>query len=138
MESGNVTLTGYTIILSSEHAAVTRRLAEILKRSGYIPPVIKELATQSGANGTDIIPLLHVLKDKGEAIKISDKLWYHSKVIYQLKDVLVSEFGTAGVFDVGQFKALTKTSRKHAIPLLEYLDSQKFTDRDGDRRIFNL
>lgn len=138
VESGNVTLTGYTIILSSEHAAVTRRLAEILKRSGYIPPVIKELATQSGANGTDIIPLLHVLKDKGEAIKISDKLWYHSKVIYQLKDVLVSEFGTAGVFDVGQFKALTKTSRKHAIPLLEYLDSQKFTDRDGDRRIFNL
>ncbi len=136
VESGNVTLSGYSVTLSSEDSAVTQRLSDILKQSGYAPPLISELAQQSGANGTDIVPLLHILKDRGEALKISDKLWYHKAVVEELQTNLRTEFGDAGGFDVGQFKALTHTSRKHAIPLLEYLDSQHFTNRDGDRRVF--
>jgi selenocysteine-specific elongation factor len=37
--------------------------------------------------------------------------------------------------DVAQFKELTGISRKYAIPLLEYLDRQRVTRREGDRRI---
>ncbi|MEE2876395.1 MAG: selenocysteine-specific translation elongation factor [Candidatus Neomarinimicrobiota bacterium] len=137
VESGNVTLSGYSVTLSSEDSAITKKLADILKQSGYTPPLITELVVQSGANGTDIIPLLHILKDKGKALKVSEKLWYHSSVVEELQGNLKAKFGHVGGFDVGQFKELTHTSRKHAIPLLEYLDSQRFTNRHGDRRVFN-
>ena len=36
---------------------------------------------------------------------------------------------------VGEFKELTGVSRKFAIPLLEYLDREKVTRRDGDERL---
>ena len=136
MESGNITLRGYTVTLSKDDEAITHKLRDILKTSGYTPPVLVELAEEVGANGTDIVPLLHILKDRGETCQVSSKLWYHNEVMNKLQNALKSSFGDSGGFSVGQFKKLTNTSRKHAIPLLEYLDSQRFTDRDGDRRVF--
>ena len=136
MESGNITLRGYTVTLSKDDEAITHKLRDILKTSGYTPPVLVELAEEVGANGTDIVPLLHILKDRGETCQVSSKLWYHNEVMNKLQDALKSSFGDSGGFSVGQFKKLTNTSRKHAIPLLEYLDSLRFTDRDGDRRVF--
>ena len=37
--------------------------------------------------------------------------------------------------DVAAFKDLAGISRKYAIPLLEYLDRERVTRREGDRRI---
>ncbi len=136
MESGSITLKGYTVTLSKDDEVITHKLRDILKTSGYTPPVLVELAEEAGANGADIVPLLHILKDRGETCQVSSKLWYHNEVMNKLQDALKSNFGDSGGFSVGQFKKLTNTSRKHAIPLLEYLDSQRFTDRDGDRRVF--
>ncbi len=37
--------------------------------------------------------------------------------------------------DVASFKQMTGLSRKYAIPLLEYLDRQRVTRKDGDLRL---
>ena len=37
--------------------------------------------------------------------------------------------------DVGEFKDLTRLSRKYVIPLLEYLDREKITRRSGADRV---
>ena len=42
--------------------------------------------------------------------------------------------GTGALLSVPEFKKLTGTSRKHAIPLLEYLDRERITRRMGDSR----
>ena len=39
---------------------------------------------------------------------------------------------------VGEFKNLTGVSRKYAIPLLEYLDRERVTRRQGDARVILL
>jgi selenocysteine-specific elongation factor len=36
---------------------------------------------------------------------------------------------------VPQFKELAGVSRKYAIPLLEYLDRERLTRREGDQRV---
>ena len=36
--------------------------------------------------------------------------------------------------DIGNFKSITKTSRKYAVPLLEYLDKINITCRIGNER----
>ena len=43
--------------------------------------------------------------------------------------------GTDKPLSVPEFKKLTGTSRKHAIPLLEYLDRLRVTRRVGDARL---
>ena len=39
------------------------------------------------------------------------------------------------LMDVARFKQLTGLSRKYAIPLLEYLDRQRITRKQGDQRL---
>jgi selenocysteine-specific elongation factor len=48
-----------------------------------------------------------------------------------VRNFLVDHKGMA----VTDFKKLTGTTRKHAIPLLEYLDKHDVTFRDGDKRV---
>jgi len=46
------------------------------------------------------------------------------KFLQQKKEIIVAEF-----------RDLAKTSRKFAVPILEYFDSQKLTQRIGDKRV---
>ena len=36
---------------------------------------------------------------------------------------------------IAEFRDLVKTSRKYAVPLMEYFDSLKLTQRVGDKRV---
>jgi selenocysteine-specific elongation factor len=36
---------------------------------------------------------------------------------------------------MGEFRDVARTSRKFAVPLMEYFDSQKLTQRVGDKRM---
>ena len=52
----------------------------------------------------------------------------------QLRTELQKQRGQT--FDVGRFKALTGLTRKHAIPLLEYLDGVRITrNQNGTRTV---
>ena len=39
--------------------------------------------------------------------------------------------------NIKEFKELTNTTRKYAVPLLEYLDKNRITFRVGDQRKIN-
>jgi selenocysteine-specific elongation factor len=60
-------------------------------------------------------------------------LVFHGEAIAALKVSLASRKGTR--FAVGEFKDWTGVSRKYAIPLLEFLDRERVTRRDGDQRV---
>ena len=50
-----------------------------------------------------------------------------------LRGILAAHIGTR--FSVPDFKIWTGISRKYAIPLLEFLDREHVTRREGDSRI---
>ena len=68
-------------------------------------------------------------------IKISDELVFHRKALEQLRAQLVAHKAKSPEIDLGTFKELAGISRKYAIPLLEYFDRERVTQRSGDRRI---
>jgi selenocysteine-specific elongation factor len=47
---------------------------------------------------------------------------------------MAAEKSKSAKIDVGRFKDLIGVTRKHAIPLLEYLDRERVTRRVGDLR----
>jgi selenocysteine-specific elongation factor len=64
----------------------------------------------------------------------SDNLLVHVDALTKIKTDLTRHRGQT--FDVGRFKNLTGLTRKHAIPLLEYLDGARVTlNRDGVRTV---
>ena len=65
-------------------------------------------------------------------VRVSHELVFHATAIGALRENLATFRGRQ--INVAEFKALADVSRKYAIPLLEYLDRQKLTLRDGDKR----
>jgi len=56
-----------------------------------------------------------------------------AEAVARLRQLLAAHKGER--FAVGQFKDWTGVSRKYAIPLLEFLDRERVTCREGDSRV---
>jgi selenocysteine-specific elongation factor len=66
-------------------------------------------------------------------VKVSEELVYHVETLAALKALLAARKGQS--FGVGEFKEWTGVSRKYAIPLLELLDRERITRRNGEQRL---
>lgn len=75
--------------------------------------------------------------DTGEIVKVTDELYFAREVIERLvaamRDAAAATVDRA--IDVPRFKEIAGVSRKYAIPLLEYFDRSRVTQRVGDKRI---
>ena len=78
---------------------------------------------------------LATLLREEKLVKVSEDLVFHSKAIRDLTVLVAGHKGER--FRVPRFKEWTGISRKYAIPLLEYLDRQRVTRREGDERVVN-
>jgi selenocysteine-specific elongation factor len=70
---------------------------------------------------------------EGRLVKVGQDLVFHKQNLGQMVGTLQQRRGTR--FSVAEFKDWTGVSRKYAIPLLEFLDRQRITRRDGDQRV---
>jgi selenocysteine-specific elongation factor len=81
--------------------------------------------------------VLQLLIDGQTLVRVQGELFFHRKALDQLIGKL-KKFGDqhepGRTIDVAAFKDLAGVSRKFAIPLLEFLDRQRITRREGDRR----
>ena len=78
--------------------------------------------------------ILYVLKDKGRIVQIGNDLWMHNNYYKILKKDLKNFFIKNKELSVPMFKEIFSVTRKNAIPLLEYCDKIKFTERIDNYR----
>ena len=77
--------------------------------------------------------LLQVLLRERKLVKLADDLVFHHTALQKLRAMMAERRGQR--INVAEFKELTGVSRKHAIPLLEFLDRERVTRREGDTRL---
>jgi selenocysteine-specific elongation factor len=77
------------------------------------------------------------LLDSGELIKVTEDFYFSSEIIKELSGKLkmYASERVDKLIDVPKFKDIAGISRKYAIPLLEYFDREKITQRAGDKRL---
>ena len=100
---------------------------------GLAVPGQREVLTASGVDGTRAAILLGTLLKEKILVRVTADLVFHHEAINQLKSMLAAHKGQR--FAVGEFKDWTGCSRKYAIPLLEFLDRERLTRREGEARI---
>lgn len=96
-------------------------------------PATNEVLAQSGIDPARAKTLLQTLLRDRKLVRINLELVCHATALEQIQTLLKSKSGQR--FGVGDFKDWTGVSRKYAIPLLEFLDRQRITRRDGDQRV---
>ncbi len=129
---GGFALKSHSVVLSDSDASLAKSLENSVKQAGYAIPAAKELSSE---NPKSTLEILHILKGEGKIFEVGRGLWIHGDVLNKLKDELSLFFAAKPEMNVPDFKLLTGTSRKSAIPLLEYCDKHRLTERVGDSRI---
>lgn len=96
---------------------------------------IDDITSEIKLPGSMIKDILELLVHKENVIKVSDDLYFSAETIVYAENILRDYLEKNGKITVSQFRDITNSSRKYALPLLEYFDSQKLTRRVGDERI---
>ena len=106
-----------------------------LEFEGLHPCSWKNFSDKLNENAQTIEPLLIHLKSQNKIIKVSPEFYFSEKCISELKSKLKKYFEKKKEIKVSDFKMISGTTRKYAIPLLEYFDRENFTLRVGNKRI---
>jgi selenocysteine-specific elongation factor len=133
VEGEFVRLASHRILLKTDESEATAKIEVLFRAAGLAVPSTAEVLSKSGIEPARARSLLQILLREHKLIKLNDELIFHNSAIETLRGILATRTGTR--FTVPDFKTWTGVSRKYAIPLLEYLDREHLTRREGDTRI---
>jgi selenocysteine-specific elongation factor len=136
---GVLELEGGRVVPPGEKAHMTDRGAELAgaveaayREAGLAPPSPAELAERLAANPAAVEGVCRFLVQRGRLVRLEGKLLVHAAALEEIVRRLRAN--PADTVSVGEFKDQFGLTRKLAIPLLEWLDSQRVTVRQGDVR----
>jgi selenocysteine-specific elongation factor len=130
-----VRLGGRQIQLSPEEIAARDAIATAFEKAGLAVPSAREVLANLRIDRARAEKLLRILLKENLLHKVTEDLIFHASALNELRKILADRKTRNHRLSVADFKDLTGLSRKYAIPLLEYLDRERVTRRDGDNRI---
>ncbi|MFM9903146.1 MAG: selenocysteine-specific translation elongation factor [Pyrinomonadaceae bacterium] len=136
-ENDTIRMTAHRAEFSPEEIFIISNLRETYRGAGLAVPSLSDALAAATANTSQARKLFQTFLDSGEIIKVTEDLFFERTVIEKLVG-LIQQYGDKSpdrTIDVSKFKELAGVSRKYAIPLLEYFDRRKITQRVGDKRI---
>ena len=108
----------------------------VYARAGLAPPLDEEARAAASLDARAFRDALVELKRAGALRALGGGLHFDAAALDALKERVRAHFAGAATLTPGAFKELAGgLSRKHAIPLLEWLDTQGITRRQGDARV---
>ncbi len=130
----------HIVELSAGDAGLRDRLAQLYEKADLEPPSLDEAMQEAMVTNSQRKhgrKVLQLLIDDRTLVRVQGELFFHQKALNKLIARLKA-FGDqhepGRAIDVTTFKELAGVSRKYAIPLLEFLDRERITRREGDRR----
>jgi selenocysteine-specific elongation factor len=134
MEARDMLVADSTALRTPDHRPTVggpdaERLLAAVDTGGLSPPSIPELETEFDP------ALIRALIRSGRLTQVSPSLVYAPARLAEIEAMVRDRIGGAGPMTVAEFRDLAGTTRKYAVPLLEYLDQSGFTRRQGDTRV---
>ncbi len=129
---GRVLPPGRSSHMTQSGAELTGRVDDFYKKAGFEAPAPKDAAQRLEARPAMVEGVCRFLVQQGSLVRLDNKWFIHRQTL----DSVVDGIGKWEVedFAVGEFKERFGLTRKLAIPLLEWLDSNRVTVRAGNRR----
>jgi selenocysteine-specific elongation factor len=120
---------------AKEPTEALAKVEALYRTAGLASPIVSEVAATLQLPHEQVPPLITILIRAGKLVRMgADTLLIHAEALVRLRTELQKQRGQT--FDVGRFKTLTGLTRKHAIPLLEYLDGARITrNQNGIRTV---
>jgi selenocysteine-specific elongation factor len=132
-EGETVGLSSHKVALKQDEEEAAAKIENAFRAGGLATPAVHEVLAKSGVDSNRARTLLQLMLRDQRLVRVSEELVFHASAAQSLRALLAPKKGQR--FSVPEFKDWTGVSRKYAIPLLEYLDRERITRRDGDLRV---
>ncbi|HTC92835.1 MAG TPA: selenocysteine-specific translation elongation factor [Terriglobales bacterium] len=123
------------VVMKDEEIESKQAIEQAFAQAGLKVPTLKEILAGLKIDKGRAQRLVTLLLREKTLVKLGDDLVFHQEALQRLRKSLAEQKSKSQKIDVAKFKDLTGVSRKYAIPLLEYLDREHVTRREGDERI---
>ncbi|MFA5074308.1 MAG: selenocysteine-specific translation elongation factor [Nitrospirota bacterium] len=120
---------------AKDHESLKRKIIEAIKQGGNQPPLREEFPGLLSVSEKEIRDMFKLITNDDQITRINDSLYMVSDIVESIKSALKKYLEEKKDISMSEFRDLAKTSRKFAVPLMEYFDSQKLTQRVGDKRV---
>lgn len=131
VESDRVRLSGHHVMLNPELQKIKDQIVKALMSAPFDPPDEKDMIRNFGEAGKTV---LQVLIESSEAVRLEEGILFHRDAVNQAKEKISNHLKVKKEATVSDIRQVLGTTRKYAVPLVEYLDRIGFTERDGDVR----
>ena len=134
-EKDQVRLAAHSIRLTPEQQRVVSGLDVEFARAGAAPPSPEEALAKLGVKGTERHELFQLLVAERRLVRVKESLYFHAEALGVIQAKLVAYLQQKKEIGPGDMKDLLGITRKYAIPLMEYFDTQRITVRQGEHRV---
>jgi selenocysteine-specific elongation factor len=134
-ERDRLALAGHRIATTPQEGALMEQIESRFAAAGTNPPELEAVVAEIGADPREARKLFHLLLTRGRLVRLHDGKVFHAEALDDLKRRLWEVRACHPSIDISEFKDLSGTSRKNAIPLLEHFDQTRVTRREGNRRL---
>jgi selenocysteine-specific elongation factor len=121
-------------VFSQEEQKLLERVESLFCSHPFSPPQRQEVIDQTPSPAQQTEKILRILIEQGRLVQVERDLLFHCDAVEQARRILVSFIQKEGMLESVKFKYLLDTSRKFAIPLLDYFDRIGVTRQVGHTR----
>ncbi|MEW6053500.1 MAG: selenocysteine-specific translation elongation factor [Nitrospirota bacterium] len=129
-----VRLATFKIALSQVDETIKTKILALLEKNDFQPPTKEELSQSLKMDQKRLSDILKLMVNEKSLVRINESLYVSARTYEKLIRNLRDFFSTKPEMTVAEFRDVLNTTRKYALPFLEYLDSSKVTLRVGDVR----
>jgi selenocysteine-specific elongation factor len=100
----------------------------------FNPPEEEDLVAATGARCEDVRRVMKILMEHERLVRVPEEMYFHREAVEKAREILVGELKAAGRLESVRWKYLLNTTRKYALPLLDYFDRIGVTRRLNNTR----
>ena len=130
-----VALATHHVKLNPGETEARQALVDASREAGLAGVEVRPLAERSGRDARLLERVGRVLVGEKVLDRVGEAMLVHRDHLETLKRDVRRRFAAGSKLEVAALKEMTGLSRKHVIPLLEYLDRERVTRRAGAGRV---
>lgn len=128
-------LAEFSVHFTKKQNGIKERLLESYRKADIEPGTVEEILAQFQLNEkADAKQVLDSVLTGGELVMLSPQICYHHDAYQRVCTAVQAHFAEHESITLAELRDALGTSRKYALAILEYLDRNRVTKKEGDYR----
>lgn len=128
-------LADHRIQFSGDQGRIREEILALLQAGRAAPPDLNEIGVHLAQDAAEVHAVAAAMQAMGEIVRLDENLVFPPLTLEEIERGLVGYLQRNREMSVSAFRDLVGTTRKYAVPLLNYFDNRGVTLRKGDVRV---